>query len=385
MNKHEFERGQTLPFIAVTVLLLVAVAGFASDIGYHQYQQRMQQTATDSAALAAAGELLVNGDYQTAGKRDAATNGFTDGSGSVVVTVGSPGPSDAYASNSHAVEADIKNTYPTFFEKLFNIQSVDVTTKAVAIANAPSKWCIVALDTTGTSSINAHSTVDAPNCDMAINNAHFSVGGQSTLYTADPIQYSGSLTGAGTSTFSPSAPVQALPAADPCPQIDSCLYLQQHPPSTANCQTFTPGTSGPGTYCDMNFPGGTTTLQDGLYVVTGKFNAGNATVNGQNITIVDTNTKDITANNATFNLSAPTSGNYAGMVFYAPNYTQPVTFNSGSGGFDGVIYMPKANLTMNAGATLQAIIITGQLSLNSANTTFAPPPGITIDYPRLVE
>lgn len=388
MKVHAFERGQTLPLIAVTVLLLVAVAGFAADVGYHQYMQRVQQTATDSAALAAAAELNT-GNWVTAGRRDATSNGFTAGAGGVtLVNIVHPAAPDPYATNANAVEADITATYATFFENVFGISGATVSTKAVAIANAPSNWCIVALDTSGTSNIDAHSTVNAPNCDISINSSNFSVGGQSTITTNDPIEYAGRLTGSGTSTFNPAPPVQALAASDPCQQITSCLYLQQNLPASTPCQPFNTASILPNQiYCDMNFGNGTYTLPAGYYVIpaSGHFNAGNSTLIGSGVTIIDFASNNINATNATFHLAAPTSGNYSGMLFYAPNFTQSATFNSGDGGLQGILYMPKANLTMNAGTTAMIMIITGRLSLNAANTTFTPLTSAEIVYPRLVE
>ena len=388
MKTHAFERGQTLPLLAVTVLLLAAVAGFAADVGYHQYMQRVQQTATDSAALAAAAELNT-GNWTTAGTRDATSNGFTAGaSGVTAVSIVRPVAPDPYAGNASAVEADITATYATFFENVFGISRATVSTKAVAIANAPSNWCIVALDTSGTSNIDAHSTVSAPNCDISINSSNLSIGGQSTITTNDPIQYAGRLTGAGTSTFDPGTPVQSVAATDPCPQITSCLYLQQNPPASTPCQTFDLANIQPDKiYCDMNFGNGTYTLPAGLYVIPagGHFNAGNSTLYGTGVTIVDFANNNINATNATFHLSAPAGGMYSGMLFYAPNFTQSATFNSGDGGLQGILYFPKASLTLNAGSTAMVMIITGQLTLNAANTTFAPLTSAQIVYPRLVE
>jgi hypothetical protein len=388
MKKHALQRGQTLPLIAVAAILLGAAAGFAADVGYHQYQQRVQQTATDSAALAAAAELSA-GNWVQAGQRDATSNGFTAGAGPTTsVNIAHPTAPDPYASDSHAVEADITATYATFFEKLFGIGSVDVTTKAVAISDATSNLCMVALNTSGTSNIDAHSVINAPTCSIAINNSNLSIGGQSTITTQVPIQYSGRLTGSGTSTFSPSAPVQALPISDPCSQIPSCNYLQQNPPSTSGCVPFTWSASvtpGVQPYCSMTF-GGNTQLEPGLYVVTGNFIANNVTLSGSGVTIVDMSSNCPNVNNATMALTAPASGDYAGMLWYDPSCNSPVTMNSGTGGLDGVLYFPKANLTMNAsGPTAQVEIISGQITLNSSNTTFSAPSAGQITYPRLVE
>lgn len=388
MRTHSLERGQTLPIVAVAVLLLVALGGFAADVGYHQYMQRAQQTATDSAALAAAAELAT-GNAVVAGQRDATSNGFTTGSGGVnSVAIGRPDATDPYTGDPHAVQAQISATYATVFENVFGITSVPVTTKAVAISDAPSNWCIVALDTSGTTNIDAHSVINAPDCDISVNNPHLSIGGQSTITTSDPIRYSGSLTGAGTSTFNPGAPVQALPATDPCRQITSCLGLQQNPPSSTPCQTFDPlSIVANQVYCDMNFGNGTFTLPQGWYVIPagGHFNANNATLYGSGVTIIDFASNNITATNAEFHLSAPDGGDYAGMLFYAPNYTQSLTLNSGDGGLQGIIYVPNASLTLNAGATAMMMVIAGQLTLNASNTTFTPLTSAQITHPRLVE
>jgi hypothetical protein len=387
MKKYAFERGQTLPIIAATALLLVAVAGFAADTGYHQYEQRVQQTATDSAALAAAAEFNI-GNYATAGQRDATSNGFTQGVNSVtLVNIGRPSAPDPYAGNPSAVEADISATYPTFFEKVFGITAVTVSTKAVAIANSPTNWCIVALDTTGTTNIDAHSVINAPSCDIAVNNSHLSIGGQSTVTTADPIEYSGSLTGAGTSTFSPGAPVTALPASDPCPQIASCLYLQKNPPASASCPAGNfrgSGTISPGTYCDVTFTGNTT-LIPGQYVITGSLSANTVTLSGNDVTIIQTSSNCPNVNNASFALSAPTSGGYTGMLWYDPYCQQNVTLNGGDGGLQGMLYFPKANLLLNSGMTAMMMVVAGQLSLNSSNTTFSPLTTVQVMHPRLVE
>lgn len=386
MRQPATQRGQTLPIVAIAILVLLGAAGFAADAGYHQYEQRVQQSATDSAALAGAAELAA-GNYAAAARRDAATNGFIDGTNDVaVIPIAPPGTPDAYASDIHAVQVQITARYPAFFERVFGIDSVNVTTKAVAISDARSNLCVLALQTGGTSSINAQSVINAPNCSIAINNSHLSIGGQSSITTATPIQYSGSLTGAGTSTFSPGVPVSAIPASDPCPQIASCAYLQANPPATAPCTDFHgSGTILPGAYCRMDFTG-PTTFAPGLYVLSGSFNANNVTLSGTGVTIADMSANGaFSANNTTFQLSAPTSGAYSGMLWYAPNYTQPITFNAGDGGLSGVIYFPQANLTMNTGTNDLAVVVAGQMTLNAANTTFNPPPSAYVTYPRLVE
>lgn len=379
------EKGQTLPIVAIVMVVLLGAAGFAVDTGYHQYQQRAQQTATDSAALAAAADLAA-GTSDASGKADAASNGYTSGSNGVTVNVGAPATGDPFAGNAQAVQVTISVDHPTFFERVFNINKVTVTTNAVAIANADSQICMIALQTSGNSKMSGNATINAPNCDVAINSSHFVVGGQSVIDTHDAIQYSGSITGQSSATFQPGVPVPALPVADPCMQITACAYLRANPPPTTPCSTAPKTGSIPsGTYCSFDLQGNVTLT--GQYVITGDFKANNANISGTNVTIaVMSSSGNFNSNNATFNISAPTSGNEAGMLWYVPNYTGNINMNAGDGGMTGMLYMPQANVTMNAGAKAYFAIIAGQLSFNASNTTFSNPSGSPYaTKPRLVE
>lgn len=369
------------------MVVLLGAAGFAVDTGYHQYQQRAQQTATDSAALAGAADLSAGTETASA-QTDAASNGYTNGANGVTVSVGAPSPGDPFAGNSQAVQVVITVNHPTFFERIFNISSVAVSTKAVAIANAPSDICMIALQTNGNSKMSGNATINAPNCDVAINSSHFVVGGQSIITTHDAIQYSGSITGTATSSFTPSAPVSAIPVSDPCLQIPACAYLKANPPSTTPCDVAPKsGTIHSGTYCSWDFKGDVTLDPNGFFVVTGNVNLNNNTISGSDVTIAAlTSNGTFNTNNATFHLTAPTSGNFTGMLWYVPNYTGNINMNAGDGGMTGMMYMPQANVSMNAGAKAYFAIIAGQLSFNASNTAFSNPTGSAlVTKPRLVE
>ena len=48
------ERGQILPLVAVGMITLMGMVSLAVDAGYWRYQQRLEQSAADSAAIAGA-------------------------------------------------------------------------------------------------------------------------------------------------------------------------------------------------------------------------------------------------------------------------------------------------------------------------------------------
>src|ERR1700678_2182197 len=108
MKAAQSERGQVLPLVAICLAVMMLFAGLAVDAGYWSYQQRQQQNAADAAALGGAQALLANGcnnqtAANTAGQFDAASNGYTNGSGGGTVTVSNPSVVGPYGGQSCAV------------------------------------------------------------------------------------------------------------------------------------------------------------------------------------------------------------------------------------------------------------------------------------------
>src|SRR5580692_9256561 len=95
MYAPDSQRGQVMPLVAFSLVVLMLFAGLAVDAGYWSYQQRQQQNAADAAALGGAQALLANGcnnqtAANTAGQHDAVLNGYTTGSNGVTVTITNP-------------------------------------------------------------------------------------------------------------------------------------------------------------------------------------------------------------------------------------------------------------------------------------------------------
>lgn len=84
------DEGQVLVVFALSLLIIVALAGLAVDAGGTFAQRRDQQTAADLAALAAANDYLINGNPDWATDRARAVtaeNGFTHGLDGTTVDV----------------------------------------------------------------------------------------------------------------------------------------------------------------------------------------------------------------------------------------------------------------------------------------------------------
>lgn len=128
------EGGQVLAMFALSLLVMVAIAGLAVDAGGTFAQRRDQQTATDLAALAASNDYLINGDEALAIDRAAAVaqdNGFATGVEGAVVDVAID------TSNGVEITVDIDAPHPNTFLGAIGMSSWTVSTTASALAGFP--------------------------------------------------------------------------------------------------------------------------------------------------------------------------------------------------------------------------------------------------------
>lgn len=370
--------------VAMALVLLMAVVGLALDVGYHRYEQRLQQSAADSAALAGAAEITF-GDVKAAAQKDATSNGYTDNTGGATCTAAMTcvqvdhGPlSGANSGNTDAVEVIISKSYPTFFERVFNA-SVPITTRAVAKLVATDANCLYLLDTGGSTNYN-NMTFNGPKCGI-IDNESGSPNMHGANMNAGSITYAGSAPNTNAAHFTGASPTQGLPASDPCPSIPGCAYLKNNPPSTNPCSaTFTfNGSNAPlpnVCYGSMDLGKGTVNLSPGLYVLNGQLNANQATLNGSNVTFYIGPSGTLNLNKATLNVSAPTSGNYSGVLFYQiPSNTNDPNFNKAtSDALTGLLYFPTSSVNFNKTGGGYTVLVFGSANFNSNTMNFADPP-----------
>jgi len=163
-------RGQVLVITAASLVVLMAIAAIAIDLGFSWMLRRQEQNAADAAAIAAARHITSAGIDRPAAEADACfyaqENGFFAGdpdcasalsSGALDVNYPPEGPlAGNYAGSLFKVQVVITATHPTFFARIFGQTNATVTTGAVAAndkgdANASS---LVALDPSGCGGIS---------------------------------------------------------------------------------------------------------------------------------------------------------------------------------------------------------------------------------------
>jgi uncharacterized membrane protein len=161
-------RGQIIPLVAVFLTMLLGAAALAVDVGYLRYQQRIEQTAADSAAVAGATELQY-GDtaFATAARTDSAANGFTNNGGTIVVTVNNPPATGPNAGKANAVEVIVTAKYATFFENVFKMSLATVSSRAVVVNVNRTDECFYLLGT-GSSNIDSD-TLTSTTCGLSSN------------------------------------------------------------------------------------------------------------------------------------------------------------------------------------------------------------------------
>jgi hypothetical protein len=379
-------RGQVLPLIVISLGALMGFGGIAVDVGFLEYRQQVQQTATDAAALGGAQALArTSCDSALVGKSaalaDATGNGFST-AGSVTVNAYVPPATGPYAGNSCAVGVAITDAaVQTFFTRLFGYASgMQETTQAVAaVSSNGGTGCIYLLSPTVDQNFNG-AKVHSPQCGVYINDtANFNGANFDVPY----IGYAGGTPNENGSVFTEATPQPMLPIADPCPTIPGCNYLANNPPSTSSCTSFNGngynGSLAAGCYSSLNLNGANVTM-NGLYIFNGSSNFNGATVSATNTTIyVTASGTPPNFNGATVTLSPPSSGNERGVAYYqVPANTGSANFNGTNNSYSGLMYAPTAtSVNFNGAGGGYVVLVFGAVNFNGSTTQdFAsPPPG----------
>jgi hypothetical protein len=388
-------RGAILPLLAVTMLGLLAVVALAVDGGSIQRHRRLAQNAADAAAQAGASEIFrTYTDTATvfaAARSEATRNGYTTGSDHAWVTVSTPASPDYFTGNQY-VKVVIEDTVLSAFAGIIGRTRTVIRARAWGGVISPSTVCVAILDTTSTDAmlLETGADVTATNCNVAIDSraaGALEIGSGSVL-TATSVSVTGTKTGSGTVTGTLST--GAAPSPDPLATVTTpayntaCNYTNLHVTNTA--------TLNPGTYCSNSASnaalwvdggnGDVITLNPGLYVMQGGgFRASHqGVINGTGVTIMNTNGPGNDPNDlgvinietgVTVNLSAMTTGNLAGILFYldraAGNASTLSATNqfqtSGSSSLTGTLYFPNQPVWFHTGANT---VVSGGLVAKTA-------------------
>ena len=404
MCKRRTDAGQALVVVAFGMVILLGFLALGVDLGYLRLMKRRMQMLADAAALAGAQELTYCttnncSALTTAAQNALVENGFTGSalftncgasSGTLTITVNNPPCSlgskaaDPHYNDKNFVEVVVSQKESAYFSRIFGVTSPTVSARSEAALGSGNN-CIYALDPTDSGTISADF--------LAFVNSQCGIVDESSSSSALTCTLLSSITGSqigivgGYSKFlctisptpkthipmpSPADPLAYLPTQS----FTSCgLSIGSPYSGSSSAINITSGTKvfNPGTYCGgiqiscTALPCPNVTFNPGTYILTSINNSGStlSTYYGLNIDI-GTN---ITGSGVTFynygpagpitfllgsftangiNLTAPTSGPYAGILFFQdPGNTsqaQIIGTSSMNTTLQGTYYFPRAKV-----------------------------------------
>ncbi len=165
--------GGTLIWFALTMPVMLGMTGVGVDAALWFMDQRIMQTASDSAAIAGAHALAQGGtdsETNTVVETEIARNDFTKAADDVI-TVNMPPTSGPKAGVAGFVEVIIAKQRSMYFARFFRDEPIIVRTRAVSGQRpASSEHCVLALDRDAASAIKFGGTADSQiNCGVGSN------------------------------------------------------------------------------------------------------------------------------------------------------------------------------------------------------------------------
>ena len=369
------EQGSTAVVMAISLPVIIGVAALMTETGYWRLEKSRLQDTADMAALAGGYQFIIANDIdksKIAVFADASDNSFSSDSGTITINI--PPASGDYA-GVDAVEVLIQQEIPTFMSHLFFDDNIIANVSAVAIVGGQtSTSCVLSLAPTGTAiDVGGSVDVNLNGCGLHANstgatavNAFGSVNISAACASA-----SGGIAFSGSASFDLdecSAPREnQRPIIDPYSDIDVPANIPANCSNVTetgngnNRRTIFPNPSGNIVrFCNNDIDlRGVNTLAPGTYIFDGiDINFGNqAELHGEGVTLIfqnDAALEGLNGNN-TIDLTAPTTGDYAGVVLYGDRNT--MTSNniwdlSGNANvaLTGVAYLPTLRVDYGGGA-----------------------------------
>lgn len=366
-------RGSYSVVTALMLPVVVGFVGFGSEAGLWLYDHQKMQGAADAAAYSA-GLAYAAGNtsgFQAEAKAVAAQYGFVDGTGGTTVTVNQPPASGAHTSTPDAIEVVIRQSQTRLFTAALSSSNVDIAARAVATASAADTACVLGLDpaASGTVSLSNNAVLPDPDCGVVSNSSSASglalsnnavINGSTSSHGGDSLRNNARLNGHPNLTNAAAVP-------DP--------YASENPPSPPACTSQNGAGSNNGSrqlspdatingvpmahFCNgLNFTNNfSANFAPGIYFIDQQLVFGNnAIITGTNVTLVINGNYAISiGNNATVDLTAPTSGPTSGIVFFGGRSATSTVVQDFSNNtilnLTGAIYFPNQILNFDNNAS----------------------------------
>lgn len=350
--------GNILALAAASMPILVGAAGLATDTVQWALWKRQIQRQADSAALA--GAYAIAQGFSASDSATADINRLALVNLTQTPIIENAPTTGSFAGNAQAVRVVLQTSGQLPFSRMLGVRAPTISGEATAAVITGGNYCIVSLENSTAVGITlqGNATVNL-GCGIATNSraANAVTAGGSSTVTATPVAAVGGLQASSNYVSPTTLQPYSLPQSDP--------YAALPTPNPSNCSgkvSVSPkdtASISPGCYRGFDIKG-TLNMAAGVYFIDGgSFSIGSqAVVNGTGVTIILTSTNADTQPNsiatadinggATLNLSADTSGIYAGVLFYQDRRALDSGSNkingNASSSFQGAFYFPSQAL-----------------------------------------
>jgi Flp pilus assembly protein TadG len=355
------QRGQALVVIALALVGLAGMAGLVVDGGNVFLDRKNAQNAADSAALSAAFHRIRGGqDIVSAAFEAAAQNGYDSNGTTNVVEVYSPPKTGAHAGDVDYIEVTITSHVTTYFarvigrDRITNVVTAMARTKtadniqlmdgAAVISLAPESDC----NNQKAFWVHGDATLDITGGGIFVNSSHetcaLAQSGNGSIRVGNgfAIEVVGGASIQKPPLITPGVAVGAYPVGYPPPFFLPDLTCGEEAKVNEDGISMSPGS------WDAEFPpNGVTQLEPGEYCLNDGLNI-KGNIEGQNVVFIVNNGEVRFDGNSQIILSAPNTGDDAGLLIFMPvaNSSQ-VTLNGGPGSsIQGTILAPGAPILL---------------------------------------
>ena len=386
-------RGNVMIIAALSMVPMAGAAGLAMDTVQWSLARRQLQQQADSGATSGAFARAQSADVTQAVQTDiTATNKMPLTS----TTIENAPAAGAYAGNTNAVRVVLTASKPLPFSSIFLANAPVIRAESTSMVLSMGKFCVLALERSSAAGVTltGNATLGL-GCGMATNSAAanaISAGGSSSA-NVTVLAAVGSIS--PSSAYNSNVKIyqhsilQPDPFASlPLPTPSSCSAQIQVNPNQVKSIS-------PGCYSGADIKG-TLNLQPGVYYIDGSsgggFNVGSqANVMGTGVTIILTSTTAASYpasiavasinGGANLNLTATTSGTYAGILFAQDQraLSGPTNLINGNATstLQGALYFPNQSVSFTGTSGLQ----TQCLQLVAKNVSFSGNTSITNNCP----
>lgn len=362
--------GSVLPFVALTIPVLLGMVGLGADASYWMYEKRDLQAAADAGVLAAGWEIAqdseVNMDF--AAFKEAQNNGYEPNSNGVLTL-------EVVSEEFDSIVLGLTLTQDSqrFFSSVLFSDPVQVSAYAEAIVTGvDGRFCILALESLDDDSLSSFGSVvlNAPDCGLAVNSSGdeaMRFAGNSDI-TVGSIRITGDYdVGNNVDLTYESLRTGQSPLPDPyedleVPEYEACDHNNTRVNSSA--------TLSPGVYCGGLDISGTNDIEfePGVYIIEGDdFKVtGGGTLYGDGVTFIFTGSgnryagMDISGGRS-IEFSAPQTGeDWSGITFFqdrnAPSRDNFQNRLTGTADIvmNGLAYFPSQGLYFGGDSTFSS-------------------------------